>query len=390
MELNFAKTAPGVMTASWTHPKKGRQYSIAIIESCDTQHLFIDGELIARELPNFDDAVTLAKQKLNATQSPQLVRIAGALVIASVIGASVVVASKFLPAISPAEIAAAASPISTSNAKTTQLAINLAAPTAIAAKAPASAPAVPEIAASPQKVSAGIIETEAPTSSASIADENIEAEAAGRRRFSARNNLMALEAHLAKERAAVTEETAEAAAPAKPEPPQSAAPAAPVALAKLAASQPGEPATATPLRQRTEAAPEAIVAKPLIRPLVPQTANDGDIETQSALAPEGPPLPAKAPALAEASIKVATHDERAERLASATQPRSTVTANPEAMQPRSTTDRSAAKSRSKYRSKPHSTSRRLPQNERRSPPRRVVTATPQRRLVCFAHVCRWH
>ena len=36
MDLNFAKTAPGVMTANWMHPKTGRQYSVAIIESCDT------------------------------------------------------------------------------------------------------------------------------------------------------------------------------------------------------------------------------------------------------------------------------------------------------------------------------------------------------------------
>ncbi len=417
MELNFAKTAPGVMTASWTHPKKGRQYSVAIIESCDTQHLFIDGELIARELPNFDDAVTLAKQKLNTTQSSQLVRIAGALVIASVIGASVVVASKYLPAITPAEIAAAASTI-TSDTKSSSAQNDGAAPTVIATKiqavskptiaetTPAAAPTVEKTAGSSEHVTASNAETKEQSPLASAVEESDNAETEGRRRFSARNNLLALEAHLAKERAVVTQATAEITEPKKAapsattaskaepaktlnaKPTQSTAlvgPTPPVTPTSAAASEIKETAITAPIPQVTEAAPKAIAPEPLIRPMLPKTTNSDDVETQSDLIAERPPLPIKAPALVKASMKIAAHQDSSESMESTASSSVTAPAKPHAAPQRKRTTRAAIKSRRKVRK----SSRRLPRKARRSSPRRVVTAAPQKRLVCFAHVCRW-
>ena len=105
MRLEFKKTAPGVMVASWTYSKSGRSYSIAAIESCDTWHTFIDGEWIARDLPSFEEAAIAAEMKLTPKGSPKMIRVAGVLLAAAILGASAVVASKFVPAISSAEVA---------------------------------------------------------------------------------------------------------------------------------------------------------------------------------------------------------------------------------------------------------------------------------------------
>ena len=106
MSLQFAKTAPGVMVASWTHPKSGRIHSIAVIESCDAWNTFIDGEWIARDQPTFEDAVAVAEMKLTRKTWSSMIRIAGVLLLVVILGASAVVASKFMPAISSEEISA--------------------------------------------------------------------------------------------------------------------------------------------------------------------------------------------------------------------------------------------------------------------------------------------
>ena len=106
MSLEFAKTAPGVMVASWAHPKSGRVQSIAIIESCDAWNTFIDGEWIARDLPCFEDAVAAAERKLAPKAASNMIRVAGICLLAAILGASAVVASKFIPAISAAKVAA--------------------------------------------------------------------------------------------------------------------------------------------------------------------------------------------------------------------------------------------------------------------------------------------
>ena len=105
MSLQFAKTAPGVMVASWTNPS-GRIHSIAVIESCDAWNTFIDGEWIARDQPTFKDAVAAAEIKLTRKASSKMIRVAGVLLVSAILGASAVVASKFMPDISNEEIMA--------------------------------------------------------------------------------------------------------------------------------------------------------------------------------------------------------------------------------------------------------------------------------------------
>ena len=106
MSLEFTKTAPGVMVASWPHQKSGRVHSIAIIESIDAWNTFIDGEWIARDQPTFEDAVAVAEMKLKRKRSSNMIRVAGVLLLAVILGASAVVASKFMPEISGEEISA--------------------------------------------------------------------------------------------------------------------------------------------------------------------------------------------------------------------------------------------------------------------------------------------
>jgi hypothetical protein len=410
MELNFAKTAPGVMSASWTHPKKGRQVSIAIIESCDTQHLFIDGELIARDLPTFDDAVTLAKQRVNATQAPGLVRIAGAFVAASLIGASVFVAAKFMPAISTAEIVAAASPGTlTENHNTKPVQTE---PHAIEAPAipvetesltkPAGAPqapAAPPAQKAPEPVKQATVEVTAP---AARPDSESDNPTEVRRRFSARKNLLALEAHLAEQRAAARHEKAapepaEAVSievsptpemapvePAKSTPTLALAPAAPpapaIAPVSARAPQTSKAPITPPQVQQAQTAYLEASSKPLIRPMIPQTRDDGDIESaEPATAPAGPPLPAKAPAEVQSLGKLA--NQEAESTEPTTTRTTTVTTPRKASPKPSRTARPARKT--------HRKARRLPKRTRRAASHRVRTAGPGKRLVCFAHICRW-
>jgi hypothetical protein len=106
MSLEFTKTAPGVMVASWPHQKSGRVHSIAIIEGSDAWNTFIDGEWIARDQPTFEDAVAVAEMKLTRKRSSNMIRVAGVLLLAVILGASAVVASKFMPANSGEEISA--------------------------------------------------------------------------------------------------------------------------------------------------------------------------------------------------------------------------------------------------------------------------------------------
>ena len=380
MDLNFAQTAPGVMTASWMHPKSGRQYSVAIIESCDTQHLFIDGELVARELATFDDACTLAKQKLSAKQSTKLVRVAGALVLASVISASVIAASEF----------------------------SLQPPTAECCDDQLSLPKLP----APEPVEKVAVTPLAQPAKADAQPGGTDAINDEPRRFSARNNLLALQAltegkpepdtdakvakpgtDMAPPRERVTSDrtgtpaqtvAATSTPPSPPSPPRiQVIPAkAPVADVRPVEKVVVEvvPSADVPPPAVAGAEPdqdsrEEVFQKPLVRPMIPTPlAEDTDTETAVAGTETAavPPLPAQAPELAAAPVKIAAVTREAE---ASPAPRKASAANKV----------QNAKSR-----RPGSRSRSLPRRKtHRSPSRRIVNARPQGRLVCFAHICRW-
>jgi hypothetical protein len=422
MNLNFAKTAPGVMTASWMHPKSGRQYSVAIIESCDTQHLFIDGELVARELATFDDAVVLAKQKLSTKQSTKLVRMAGALVVASVIGASVIAASKFMPQVTAADLAAAV-PGSTVAAATVEddakASIEATSGATITAnlvsddrgetietdvqKRPAPE-LVEKVAVTPLTQP---VEADAqPESTDAVNDEP--------RRFSARNNLLALQALTegqpepeakAKVAKPATDTTpprqratsdrtgksvqtvaATSAPPSPPSPPRilvipakspvaDVRPVEQVVVEVVPSADVPPPAVASV--EADQDSREEEFQKPLVRPMIPTPfAEDTDTETENALdrteTAAAPPLPAKTPELAAAPVNIAPVTRNAD---ASPPPRKASVANKV----------QNAKSRSSGRS-----TRSLPRRKtRRSSSRRIVNARPQGRLVCFAHICRW-
>jgi hypothetical protein len=414
MDLNFAKTAPGVMTANWMHPKTGRQYSVAIIESCDTQHLFIDGELVARELATFDDAVALAKQKLASKQPSKLVRVAAALVIASAIGASVIAASKFMPRMTAEDLAAAmpgnavaAETVRDRQAATSDRPSGKSAQARLASNdqreggnMDASRLPVPKPA-----VKVAVVPVAAPPPSDAL-PANAGAESNEPRRFSARKNLLALQALTTNQPEPEAKDAATAATEDAP-PRQAVAPADTGTVAARAPSPMPSPARieVMPAKAPTaenqlvekalvEAAPGAhvpppVVAdvepelkvrkaelrKPLVRPMIPTPVAqepEADPTADVTETASAPPLPAKAPSLFASAIGMAADTQEA---------------GP------SVAPQRASVAKEVYRAKPRrpaSSARSLPRRKARgSSPRRTVSAPQARSLVCFAHICRW-
>ena len=96
MTLRFTETAPGVHTTSLLNPKTKKTHNIAIIESCNAWHLFIDGEASDRDLPSLKAAASAAQAKILSQRSPVMVRAACILVVASIAGASMIGATKLL------------------------------------------------------------------------------------------------------------------------------------------------------------------------------------------------------------------------------------------------------------------------------------------------------
>jgi hypothetical protein len=418
MDLNFAKTAPGVMTANWMHPKTGRQYSVAIIESCDTQHLFIDGELVARELATFDDAVALAKQKLASKQPSKLVRIAAALVIASAIGASVIAASKFMPRMTAADLAAAmpgdavaAETVRDGQAATSDRPSGKPAKARLPStdKREAGNMDVSKLPVPKPVVKVAVVQVTAPTPSDAL-PANVGTESDEPRRFSARNNLLALQALTtnqpepeAKDAATATTEVApprQAVAPADngtdtktvvanaPSSPPSPAPIEVIpAKAPTAETQPVEkalveaaPGANVPPPVVADVEPElkvrkAELRKPLVRPMIPTPVaqeTEADLTADVTETASAPPLPAKGPSLFASAIGMAADTREA---------------GPSVAPQRTSVAKEV------YRANPRRPARRarsLPRRKARgSSPRRIVSAPQARSLVCFAHICRW-
>ena len=411
MDLNFAKTAPGVMTANWMHPKTGRQYSVAIIESCDTQHLFIDGELVARELATFDDAVALAKQKLASKQPSKLVRIAAALVIASAIGASVIAASKFMPRMTAADLAAAmpgdavaAETVRDGQAATSNRPSGKPAQARLAStdKREAGDMYASKLPAPKPAVEVAVVQVTAPPPSDAL-PANGGAESDEPRRFSARNNLLALQALTTnqpepetKDAATATTEVAPAdngtdtktvVASAPSSLPSPARIEVIAAKAPIAETQPVEkalieaaPAANVPPPVVADVEPEpkvrkAELRKPLVRPMIPTPVaqeTEADPTADVTETAGAPPLPAKGPSLFASAIGMAaaTREEGP-----------------------SVAPQRASVAKELYRAKPRRparSARSLPRRKARgSSPRRIVSAPQARSLVCFAHICRW-
>lgn len=96
MAHQFTETAPGVHTATLVDPKSNKSHNIALIDSAGAWQLFIDGEISVRNLPNFKAAVTAAEAKILTPGASPMIRIACALVLASVVGASLIGVSKFI------------------------------------------------------------------------------------------------------------------------------------------------------------------------------------------------------------------------------------------------------------------------------------------------------
>lgn len=108
MAPHFTETAPGVHTTTLTDPKTERRQNIAIIESCDAWQLFVDGELKTRDLPSFKAAVAAAQSNLTNHRGPSMVRVACALVLLSIAGASTIGMAKVISPLLGTETAVAA------------------------------------------------------------------------------------------------------------------------------------------------------------------------------------------------------------------------------------------------------------------------------------------
>jgi len=434
MALEFAKTAPGVMTATWTHPNSGRAFSVAVIESCETWHTFIDGELIARDQPSFDVAVAAAEKKLTRKATSRMVRVAGILVIASSLGASAVIASKFMPHVTGSELAAVAKPERAITPATEALAQAPASPALTTVAAPQTLPThdtrLAAVAPPPPPVKSGRAAA-APVSEAAASDgaaqssssdtfdsQSSETVAAATgtsagdtvdralrpadraalaavgqaqpapaperkitepRRFSAENNLLSLEG--ANDRAAPHADATAATPPAAPLATRDTAPHA---------------EAAAPAGQQALAAPRVV---PMDPPAPAATGSGDDVQKTNvnvAAASPVPPLPEAAPAAAEPRVQVAATtiesdfpdksvSERSGAPAS-TKPGSTTT-SPD----RDGAPRPARRSRTERRARPRHDGERSRSRHHKYERREhhLRTAAPGQRLVCFAHVCRW-
>ncbi len=115
MALQFSETAPGVHTAAIINPKTDRRHNVAIIESCDAWQLFIDGELAVRDMPSFKAAAAEAQAKVMAPRTSNMVRAACILVLFSVTGASAIGMTKVLAHLFSVETTVAAVASDTKN-----------------------------------------------------------------------------------------------------------------------------------------------------------------------------------------------------------------------------------------------------------------------------------
>ena len=90
MRLQFTENVPGVHVATWQDPSNGAFRTIVIVKSLDGYSLYVDSEVVARELHTFESARVKADSVIASSRSAKMVQIAAALVAISLIGGSAV------------------------------------------------------------------------------------------------------------------------------------------------------------------------------------------------------------------------------------------------------------------------------------------------------------
>lgn len=400
MALQFSETAPGVHTSSILNPKTEKRHNIAIIESCDAWQLFVDGELAVRDLPSFKAAVAEAEAKLAAPRTSTMVRAACILVVLGVAGATTIGMTKVLTPLLSTQTAVAADATDVTDAKdgTVEHRFTRVRPSAaprisrdpvVAATrspvveenvvevsvAPTAVPSAEQRPAQPVASQTNTVETtpadQEPVQNVATAPDAAPAPAAGEVAALGLKPIVA---------PAPTAQSLYAPSTRTNKTPSSALP--PVVIN-------ARPKGGTPV----EAAPEN-ETRGVAAALPPAQSEDLDAADQD-VAQATPPLPGKAPVVAAPLIRPARAPINPERMTSilaeleveANEPVTRATG--QAKVKRHTTKRRTSKRRSTSprRRVRHAATKRSHRNAHR--PRHVHRVAPARRMVCFAHTCRF-
>jgi len=398
MALHFSETAPGVHTTTLTNPKTDKRHNIAIIESCNAWQLFVDGELAARDLPSFKAAVAEAETKITARRTPTMVRAACLLVVLSVAGASAIGMTKVLAPLFSDEglIAAVASDTKTPavTARFTRVRPVAAKPDVDKAQPPQSKPVetkakprapVESIVVTVRETSKKLSKPEAPVTVVTVVPPNAKPAATAAAPSTAKPLALGLRPIVAPIVEAPIAPPTRIAANVKS--------AAPV----LIETKPVPTPTATPT-DTDDAFIDAETSRSVERFEPLSTANAGDGGNVA------PPLPTKAPVYAAPLIRSARASINPERLSSIladieeeaqapiTRSVTALEKRPAKVKRRIRTKRAA--SRKVRQRRRHTSKRRARQSRSAHRRRRIHTARayrpPQvRRMVCFAHTCRF-
>ena len=406
MALHFSETAPGVHTTTLTNPKTAKRHNVAIIESCNAWQLFVDGELVARDLPSFKAAIAEAESKVTARRTSMMVRAACTLVLVSVAGASAIGMTKVLaPLLSDdATVAAVASDTTTPEIAPRFSRVRPADSKSKVAtnKSTQSKALKPKAKVKPAAPLESVVVTvlEAPKKLAEPKAKAALAKAAHSTAKPVQPSKAAEEPSTAAEPALglkpIVEPTAKDPAPRSTRIFAKTTPPAPVVVDSQSVTARAPTLQAAPVETEDRfALNEARQSRETPEPLPPATESASDNVV--------PPLPAKAPVYEAPLIRSARAPIDPERLTSilagiAEEAEEPVTRTPVTAAPRRVkTKRSARTKRSKARKtrRAHSGAPRRNRRHNRTV-RRQRTAhserayrLPPRRMVCFAHTCRF-
>ena len=116
MTIQFSETSPGVHMATWENPSTGIFRTVTIIESLEKFTLYIDGEVVARDLDTFAAAEGQASLRLTAGRSKRMVQVAAVLVAFVAIGGGVIGLSKLMTGASDIALATVSQPANAAQA----------------------------------------------------------------------------------------------------------------------------------------------------------------------------------------------------------------------------------------------------------------------------------